>query len=74
MIVRVQKNQSNEIDIEIAREAYKAYVRKYGHCQTFDRIIERGGFSWDEISYHLHEQIQHLEKAIREIEQQRASE
>lgn len=61
MMVRVQKTQSTEIDIELAKEAYKAYVRKYGHSQTFDRIIERGGFSWAEIAYHLYEQIQHLE-------------
>ncbi|MBG6029182.1 hypothetical protein I5F10_17365 [Proteus mirabilis] len=61
MKVRVQKTLSAEIDIEIAKEAYKAYVRKYGHSQTFDRIIERGGFDWSEIAYHLYEQIQYLE-------------
>lgn len=61
MMVRVQKTKSTAIDIEIAREAYKAYVQKYGHSQTFDRLIERGGFNWEEIAYYLYEQIRYLE-------------
>lgn len=73
MKVPVQQTPLKEIDIEIAKEAYKAYERKYGSSQSFEQIIKRSGFCWAEIAHHLYEQVQYLEKAIREIEQQRAS-
>ncbi|MGO2336496.1 hypothetical protein [Providencia sp.] len=72
MKVPVQQTPLKEIDIEIAREVYKAYERKYGSSQSFEQIIKRSGFCWAEIAYHLYEQVQHLEQAIREIEAERA--
>ncbi|HCC5748811.1 TPA: hypothetical protein M5802_002534 [Morganella morganii] len=69
--VPVQQTSLREIDIEIAKAAYKVYARRYGTDQSFGLTMRRGGFCWAEIAHFLYGQIQHLEQEIREIEQQR---
>ena len=67
MNVPVQQTPLREIDIEIAKEAYKAYERKYGSSQSFEKIIKRSGFCWAEIAHHLYEQVQHLENQCEKL-------
>lgn len=69
--VPVQQTSLREIDIDIAKTAYKDYARRYGADQSFELTMRRGGFCWAEIADHLYGQIQHLERAIREIENER---
>ncbi len=66
--VPVQQTSLREIDIEIAKAAYKAYARRSDEDQSFELTMRRGGFCWAEIATLLYEQIQHLERAVREIE------
>lgn len=70
--VPVQQTSLREIDIEIAKAAYKAYARRYGGDQSFELTMRRGGFCWAELAHFLYGQIQHLERAMREIEAERA--
>lgn len=69
--VPVQQTSLREIDIEIAKAAYKDYQRKYGDDQSFELTMRRGGFCWAEIAHFLYGQIQYLDRAIREIEVKR---
>ena len=33
----------------LAEKAYEVYVKRYGDCQTLERIAERGGFGRNEL-------------------------
>lgn len=44
---RRQPRTCNRADAE---RAYEVYARKYGRSQSFDRIMQRGGFGWSEMN------------------------
>jgi hypothetical protein len=47
--VQLNRVENGTIKRRFAKEAYKEYLHKFGECQTFERLHERGGFSVDEL-------------------------
>ena len=68
----VQQGQQNVIDEEIARIAYKHYAERYGNQQSFERIRERGGFSWYELVTFLYAEILELETEVDYLYREKA--
>lgn len=60
LIINQHPEEKWTVPWEVAEEAYKEYVRRYGRCQTLERIAERGGFGYDEIAVLLFDRIKHL--------------
>lgn len=51
-----------EVDWKIAEVAYKEYKAQYGNSQSLERIVERGGFSINELVNLLYDGIVRITK------------
>lgn len=60
----------NKVPREIAALAYEEYSGRYGTSQSFERLLERGGFSSTEIIAHLADLVER-ERRARKVAEQR---
>jgi len=58
---------NTSIPYEVAEEAYKEYSAQYGKQQTLERLNERGGFGFAELSILLYERIKRLESQVSSV-------
>ncbi len=60
--------ETKKIKLNIAKEVYKGYTKRYGTGQSLERIAERGGFSVNEIILLLYQRTQTLEAEKKKLE------
>jgi hypothetical protein len=53
----VQAAKRGRVSREIVETAYHDYSRRQGDQQSLDRLLERGGFSWAELVFHLYSEL-----------------
>lgn len=68
--MQAHANGKNKVPREIAALAYEEYSNRYGTSQSFERLLERGGFSSTEIIAHLADLVE-KERRLRRLAQAR---
>ena len=59
----VQAVRQGFVSRAIVEAAYRDYARRQGTSQSLVRLLERGGFSWAELTFHLYSELVHQRQA-----------